>query len=95
LETIEISRWSRQRLSKKIYARLLKIYAQFINSLDDYQRQTAQRRSWLCNNHAKNARCELLANGTTMTRTELLTSRTLASAAKQKPRDMPGVWIER
>jgi hypothetical protein len=27
---------------------------------------------WLWNNHAKNVPCELLANGTTMTRAELM-----------------------
>jgi hypothetical protein len=51
---------------------LLKIYARFINSFDDYQTQTAQRRSWLWNNHEKNVPWELLANGTTMTRAEMM-----------------------
>ena len=56
-------------LVQKLNPRLLRIYARFILRLDDYQTQTAQRRSWF---HAKNARCQLLANGTTMTRAELM-----------------------
>jgi hypothetical protein len=42
------------------------------SGLDDYQMRGSSIHSSLWNNHTKNVPCELLANGTTMTRAELM-----------------------